>query len=187
MKRDTLKTLAGLLIIGVIVVATFMYGNAQRQAQIKRDEAAKKQQQAKANNDKALASASPSPTTQPTTGGTAAVQSPSSNNVQGGTQVTPTPSSSTKPPENGQVAGATAPTATPTQSAASDRSRDGWCSGWHGGARFGVHAAPVQEVVVQSRSLAPHVTRLSNTPFCKPPLGGLFRDLGRVYLTLKIG
>jgi LPXTG-motif cell wall-anchored protein len=114
MKRDTLKTLAGLLIIGVIVVATFMYGNAQRQAQIKRDEAAKKQQQAKANNDKALASASPSPTTQPTTGGTAAVQSPSSNNVQGGTQVTPTPSSSTKPPENGQVAGATAPTATPT-------------------------------------------------------------------------
>jgi LPXTG-motif cell wall-anchored protein len=106
MKRDTLKTLAGLLIIGVIVVATFMYGNAQRQAQIKRDQAAKKQQEAKANNaGKALPSASASPAAQPTTGGTAAVKSPSSNTVQGGTQVTAAP----KATENGQVAGASTP------------------------------------------------------------------------------
>jgi hypothetical protein len=112
MKRDTLKTLAGLLIIGVIVVATFMYGNAQRQAQIKRDEAAKKQQQQQANaNEAGKATASPSgtttptasPTTQPTTGGTAAVQSPSSSSVQGSATSTPTPAATP-----GTVAGAAA-------------------------------------------------------------------------------
>jgi high-affinity Fe2+/Pb2+ permease len=50
MKRDTVKTLAGLVIIGVIVVATFMYGNAQRQAQLKHDQQVKQQQQDQASS-----------------------------------------------------------------------------------------------------------------------------------------
>ncbi len=49
MKRDTLKTIAGLIIIGLIVVVTFLYGNAQRQDQNRRDQAAKQAQQQKAN------------------------------------------------------------------------------------------------------------------------------------------
>jgi len=44
MKRETLKTLAGLIVIVGIVVATFMYGNSQRQAQLKHDQDVKKQQ-----------------------------------------------------------------------------------------------------------------------------------------------
>ena len=47
MKRDTLKTIAGLVIIGLIVVVTFLYGNAQRQSQQRHDQAAKTQQAAK--------------------------------------------------------------------------------------------------------------------------------------------
>jgi hypothetical protein len=41
MKRDTLKTIAGLVIIGLIVVATFLYGNAQRQTQLNHTEQTK--------------------------------------------------------------------------------------------------------------------------------------------------
>lgn len=44
MKRDSLKTVIGLAIIGGIVVATFLYGNAQRQAQLRRDQDVKNQQ-----------------------------------------------------------------------------------------------------------------------------------------------
>ena len=47
MKRDTLKTIIGLVIIGLIVVVTFLYGNAQRQSQNRRDQAAKQAQQQK--------------------------------------------------------------------------------------------------------------------------------------------
>jgi regulatory protein YycH of two-component signal transduction system YycFG len=41
MKRDTLKTIIALVVIGLIVVVTFLYGNSQRQAQLRRDQAAK--------------------------------------------------------------------------------------------------------------------------------------------------
>jgi hypothetical protein len=84
MTSDVLKTIAGLVVIALIVVATFMYGNAQREAQQKRDQAAK-----------VTASPSPSgagqvgvtstPTPKPaTTPATAAVATPSSNAIQGG-------------------------------------------------------------------------------------------------------
>jgi cytoskeletal protein RodZ len=43
MSRDTLKTLAGMVIIALIVVGTFMYGKAQRDAQLKRDQTVKEQ------------------------------------------------------------------------------------------------------------------------------------------------
>jgi hypothetical protein len=39
MKSDTVKTLAGLGVITLIVVATFFYGNSQRQAQLKKSTA----------------------------------------------------------------------------------------------------------------------------------------------------
>ena len=57
MKRDTVKTLAGLIIIGGIVVATFLYGNSQRQAQLAHDQDVKKQQEAKAQEQAKAASA----------------------------------------------------------------------------------------------------------------------------------
>ncbi len=43
--RDGVKTVIGLLIIGLIIVATFLYGNHQRQAQLRHDEDLKRQQQ----------------------------------------------------------------------------------------------------------------------------------------------
>lgn len=44
LNRDFLKTLGGILVIGAIVVATFLYGNRQRQEQIKKEELAKQEQ-----------------------------------------------------------------------------------------------------------------------------------------------
>jgi cytoskeletal protein RodZ len=121
MKRDTVKTLAGLLIIGIIVVATFLYGNAQRQSQLRRDEDAKKQQQAKANDQakKAQPSASAAPRTSATVAAsasnkpaahtnTAPVQSPMANGIQGNGGAAPKP---------GQVASAA--TTTPATGASS--------------------------------------------------------------------
>lgn len=61
MRSDLLKTIAGLVIIGLIVVATFMYGNAQREAQLKRDQDLKRAQEAQASASPAVAT-SPTPT-----------------------------------------------------------------------------------------------------------------------------
>ena len=44
MNRDLLKTIGGILIIAAIVVATFLYGNQQRQEQVRRDQALQEQQ-----------------------------------------------------------------------------------------------------------------------------------------------
>lgn len=49
MKRDTLKTIAGLVIIGLIVVVAFLYGNAQRQDQNRKNQTANQTQQKKAS------------------------------------------------------------------------------------------------------------------------------------------
>jgi len=88
MKRDTVKTLAGLVVIAAIVVATFAYGNAQRQNQLKHDQDVKNQQ-AKATNTLPSASSTPKPSTSAAPSGstasnTAPVKSPSSNSIQGG-------------------------------------------------------------------------------------------------------
>ena len=61
MKRDTVKTIAGLIIIVGIVVATFMYGNAQRQKQLAEDQKAKQQQEATAQQQAKSVSPSASP------------------------------------------------------------------------------------------------------------------------------
>jgi LPXTG-motif cell wall-anchored protein len=79
MNRDTLKTILGLIVIVLIVVATFLYGNAQRQAQLKRDQEVKQQQTAQTSTSPA-ASAS----TSAGTSNTAPVSSPTANNIQGG-------------------------------------------------------------------------------------------------------
>jgi LPXTG-motif cell wall-anchored protein len=116
MKRDTVKTLAGLLVIGVIVVATFLYGNAQRRSQLKHDQDVKRQQDAKSAEQarKAQPSASAQATGTPLAGGqqannTAPVKSPTSNDLQGSNKGTPTPAATPKPSPSatpGQVAGA---------------------------------------------------------------------------------
>ena len=64
MKRDTLKTIFGLVIIGLIVVVTFLYGNSQRQAQLRHDQDVKRQQQTQAKTPAVQPSAS---TAQPKT------------------------------------------------------------------------------------------------------------------------
>jgi cobalamin biosynthesis Mg chelatase CobN len=123
MKRDTVKTLAGLLIIGIIVVATFLYGNAQRQSQLRRDEDAKKQQQAKANDQakKVQPSAAAAPSTSAAASSsnktaahnTAPVQSPAANGIQGNGGAAPKPgqvaSAATTTPATGAGAGAALP------------------------------------------------------------------------------
>jgi cytoskeletal protein RodZ len=115
MSRDTVKTLAGLVIIGVIVVATFLYGNAQRQSQLKKQQqTADQSQQAQPSNSATpqagtttpQASGTPAPsqaaqnTSTPTpTTNTAPVTSPNANSLQG-------TGGSGQPAAAGQVAGA---------------------------------------------------------------------------------
>jgi LPXTG-motif cell wall-anchored protein len=123
--RDTIKTLLGLAVIGAIVVATFLYGNAQRQAQIKRVQDAKKQQVAVVSASPTVPAASvtaapvtPTPvvaTAKPApTSGTVAVNTPSSNALQGGGTLAPATQSPATGGTNasGQVAGAAASPAT---------------------------------------------------------------------------
>jgi LPXTG-motif cell wall-anchored protein len=124
MNRDTVKTLAGLLVIGMIVVATFLYGNAQRQSQLKHDQNVKNQQASTLKpgtaSPSSSATSSPAPSSpkattsnNPSTN-TAPVQSVTSNTLQGSKPKTagkPSPTSTPKPSPSGQVAGAaTTPT-----------------------------------------------------------------------------
>lgn len=110
MKRDTVKTLAGLVVIAIIVIATFMYGNAQRQSQLKHDQDVKNQQEAKV-----AAQTSKAPAANPqTTGGqqasnTAPVKSPTSSSLQGSAPASKSPVATTAPKPAGQVAGAQTP------------------------------------------------------------------------------
>lgn len=77
--KDVLKTVGGLLLIGVVVVATFLYGNQQRQEQMRQEQGVeqqatsidkdtntkpKTQTQPKADSDSSP-SASPNPSLQP--------------------------------------------------------------------------------------------------------------------------
>lgn len=72
MKRDSVKTAAGLAIIVLIVVATFLYGNAQRQSQLRHDQQVKAQQQAaaeRAARQNATSQPKPAPSTAPSANG----------------------------------------------------------------------------------------------------------------------
>ncbi len=114
MTRDAVKTIIGLVIIAAIVVATFLYGNAQRKAQVNHDQAAKQQTQA-------TAMATVTPPAQSSSGGkpttnTAPVQTPQANTIQGGKTPTPTKSPKASPTPkpvttggSGVVAGGTTP------------------------------------------------------------------------------
>ncbi len=81
--RQTIKTIIGVLVIGLIVVATFLYGNKQRQDQLRRDSEAKSKAQQ-------TASATVTPTPQLTTsstdqapgGATAPVPKPTGSDLQ---------------------------------------------------------------------------------------------------------
>lgn len=107
MQSDLIKTIAGLITIGVIVVATFMYGNAQREAQQRRDQDLKQSQQAVQSSASPVASATPAASPKVAASpasGTAAVTSPSPNTIQGGKggavaspSPTPTPKATTTP------------------------------------------------------------------------------------------
>jgi LPXTG-motif cell wall-anchored protein len=102
MKRDTAKTIVGLVIIAGIVVATFMYGNSQRQAQLKHDQEVKDQQVAKATSSPNAAQPTASPqqvakaaSTSKQTTNTAPVETPSANSIQGSqTAASPAPAAS---------------------------------------------------------------------------------------------
>ncbi|MBW3538532.1 hypothetical protein KY386_03520 [Candidatus Parcubacteria bacterium] len=63
--KDVLKTAGAILLIGVIVVATFLYGNAQRQEQARRDQVAKQQQEQRETADKPAEQPQPAAPQQP--------------------------------------------------------------------------------------------------------------------------
>lgn len=98
MKRDTLKTIFGLVIIGLIVVVTFLYGNAQRQAQLRHDQDVKRQQQTQAKT----------PAVQPTATATSQPKTAAPTATPAAPTATPA-APSTKPP--------VAPTAAPAAGA----------------------------------------------------------------------
>lgn len=45
MRKDLVKTVAGLIVVGLVVVATFLYGNHQNQQQMQHDLVLEQQQQ----------------------------------------------------------------------------------------------------------------------------------------------
>ncbi|HSH31742.1 MAG TPA: hypothetical protein VK963_03710, partial [Candidatus Saccharimonadales bacterium] len=87
--KDVLKTAGAILLIGIIVVATFLYGNAQRQEQVRRDQEAQQQQEQRETEEKTAGQPQPA----------APGQSPAA----------PPPSQ----PGTGAVGGGTLPDATP--------------------------------------------------------------------------
>jgi cytoskeletal protein RodZ len=97
MSRDTLKTLAGMVIIALIVVGTFMYGKAQRDAQLKRDQTVKEQ-----TASTATVSPSASASVQPT----ASVKPSASATPTPKATATPTPKTTATPTPTPAVAGA---------------------------------------------------------------------------------
>lgn len=98
MKSDTVKTIIGLIVIGIIVVATFLYGNSQRQAQIKNENNTKTQQANKTAAPVPSSSISPA-NVNTSTHNTAPVASPTANSIQGGSAAgkVGTPSSTVAP------------------------------------------------------------------------------------------
>jgi hypothetical protein len=96
MKRDSIKTAVGLVIIAGIVVATFLYGNTQRQAQIRHDQDVKNQQ-AKATAASPSASASASASVKPSATPAAKLA------VADGAASSPTVIPDTGPTENGLI------------------------------------------------------------------------------------
>ena len=61
MNKDLLKTIGGILIIAAIVVATFLYGNQQRQEQVRRDQAVQEQQTAQEGDEGEAEVGAPAP------------------------------------------------------------------------------------------------------------------------------
>jgi cytoskeletal protein RodZ len=111
MNRDVLTTVGGLVLVGIVVVATFLYGNEQRQAQLRRDQTAQRQSQQQSKNQStpkasSVSTSSGSSNTATATSSQPAVQKPSSSNqttLQGGspssTASSPVPSSGSGPAE----------------------------------------------------------------------------------------
>ena len=96
MSRDTLKTLAGMVIIALIVVGTFMYGKAQRDAQLKRDQTVKEQ---------TASTATTSPVTSASTQPTASVKPSASATPTVTPKPTATPKAAATPTPTPAVAG----------------------------------------------------------------------------------
>jgi predicted lipid-binding transport protein (Tim44 family) len=67
MKRDTLRTIAGIIIIGLIILVTFLYGNAQRESKerVAANTKASTTQQPKAATKSTPASKAAKPEAQP--------------------------------------------------------------------------------------------------------------------------
>src|SRR5665213_3409768 len=79
MNRDVLTTVGGLILVGVVVVATFLYGNQQRQAQLRQQQTTQKQQQQKAATPakpKAVSGSAKSQPAAPTTTSATPTQQP---------------------------------------------------------------------------------------------------------------
>lgn len=96
MNRDGVKTIIGLLVIGLIIVATFLYGNHQRQAQLRHDQDVKKQ------SGVTQATPQATPTTNKSASSQASVPSPSANPLQG--QGSTSSTSTVKSPQTGGTA-----------------------------------------------------------------------------------
>lgn len=61
--QDLVKTIGAIALIGIIVVATFLYGNKQRQEQVRQDQAAKQEQERKADEQAKQSTQQPAPAT----------------------------------------------------------------------------------------------------------------------------
>lgn len=78
MKNDTLKTIGAIIVIGLIIVATFLYGNKQRQDQLRHNQQISQDNNggAKTSTDTKPATTDTNSTNQAPAGATAPVQKP---------------------------------------------------------------------------------------------------------------
>lgn len=61
MRRDVLRTIGGIVVVGLVVVATFLYGNHQSQQQIRKQQ----QLETKAKQQTAASQTKPTPSPKP--------------------------------------------------------------------------------------------------------------------------
>ena len=61
MKRDLVKSIAGVIVVGLVVVATFLYGNHQSQLQQQKDQEAKQSQQSASSSTTPAQTPAPAP------------------------------------------------------------------------------------------------------------------------------
>jgi len=99
--KDSVKTVGAIIIIGLIVVATFLYGNRQRQQQIQRDQMAQQSKQSQNSTEVTVSPSGSSTQVKPASPSSPQPAPASGQNVGGGSVPTTGGSGVAQTPQTG--------------------------------------------------------------------------------------